>query len=835
MLYCRRLVLTLVVLAFGLAIPVAAAQARAVAQPRSPAIATTGHLTVIVLDMSASMNENDPLGLRCSAANAYIDLSGANPAEATNDVGIVGLANDNAAGPSGGAHGFRLAQIWAAPTPTNTLANRQALRQIITSKSNNCAPNGNTPTYDALVKAYAMLDTFLTANPTVSGSVILLTDGNPDPQGDTQVADVTSEIVPQFVKRNWPIDTIALGTDTSYRGFLSGISSHTHGIAYDDSQGPVHAVSPLNLARVFADVFKEYEGRSLKSAIAPTQVTGSISQKFYIGDAVTHLDALAVKDTPDTTITLTDPNGQVFQPDQQGNFISQDPHYYIFSLEAHAPAPFLQNGPWTLNVKGSGLFLLDSLTVSTLSLNITAPQDGNTLPLGQPLTISATVSENGNIVLDKSYDVEALITPPSGTALRVFLKDRDATGAYNGSFTLPLSAPPGQYTIDITATQGTVSAGDQQIGVKFALFPTAVLFGANGKPILPTTPPTCDPNNATSNCTLASGPVAAKLATWDGALQFIYTRVPFFASTLIKWHPRDWPLHGYSFTPAATVNGEVVVGSGTAITTYPNATVSATATRSDGTPINVTVKNLPNGQFQLHFPPNAKGNYTVILSATGNPQDAFGSPVAVSAPISLSIGGAPADAEHRAWEITAFYVVLLALIGVFGVYGPINYALRAKPSQRLQLVDTNALGAANTTKQLVWRNWSLGRYFMPDRMPAGQAGLPNNLIFRFGYGRNIAVRVRPVRKDAALWKLNGRVITAKDGPQVLITDNILTLTDGGQTRDYRFERVKRGGVKVYATPPKPKTVKPAKPPKPLTLPKNTGKTATTPKMPVGTP
>lgn len=831
MINLRRCLLALVMLALSLALPMSAAHAATL--PRVTTAGATGHLTVIVLDMSGSMSTNDPLGLRCSAANAYIDLSGANPAEATNYVGIIGLANDNATGPSGGAHGFRLAQIWAQPTPTNTLANRQQLRQIITSQSNNCAPNGNTPTYDALVKAYAMLNTFLTANPTVSGSVILLTDGNPDPQGDTQVADVNSEIVPQFVAKNWPVDTIALGTDTSYRGFLSGISHSTHGIAYDDRQGPVHAVSPLNLGRVFADVFKEYEGRSLKSSIAPTQVKGTISQKFYIGDAVTHLDAIAIKDTPGTTITLTDPNGQIFAPDQQGNFISQDPHYYIFSLEAHAPAPFLQNGPWTLNVMGSGLFLLDSLTVSTLALTITAPQDGNTLPLGQPVTISATVSENGNIVLDKTYDVEALLTPPSGQPLRVFLKDRDATGAYSGTFTLPLSAPPGAYTIDVTATQGTVSAGAQQLGVKFALFPVAVLYGPNGKPILPTTPATCNPNDATTNCTLTSGPVAVKLATWDGVLQFIYTRVPFFASTLVHWHPRDWPLAGYSLDPAATVNGEVVVGSGTNIKTYPNATVTATATRANGSTLPVSVTNLPNGQFQLHFPAGTTGTYAVTLTTTGNPQDAFGSPVAVAAPLSLSIGGAPAAAEHRAWEITAFYLALLALIGVFGVYGPINYVVRPKPSPRLQLVDSAAPGAVNATKPLIWRNWTLGRYFAPHRLPAGQVGLPNNLLFRFGYARSVEMRVRSGGKDAALWKLNGRVITAKDGPQALITDNIVTLSEAGQTRDYRFERVKRGGVKVYAKPPKPKPIKAAKPPKPPKTPKPSGRSATAPKMPVG--
>lgn len=813
MLYLRRLVPLVCALALCATLPVSVARAQ-VAAP-----ATGGHVTVIVLDMSGSMSTNDPLGLRCSAANAYIDLSGSNPAEATNYVGIIGLANVNATGPSGGAHDFRLAQIWAQPLATDVAANRAQLRQIITTQSHACEPNGNTPTYDALVKAYSMLNGFLGTHAGLTGSVILLTDGNPDPQGDAQVADVNAEIVPQFVAKHWPIDTIALGTDTSYRGFLSGISARTKGTAYDDSQGPIQGVSPLNLARVFADIFREYEGRTLKPAIAPTKVAGQATQQFYIGDAVTHLDVIAVKDTPATTITLADPNSQPFAPDQQGNFISTDPHYFIFSLEAHAPAPFLQNGPWTLHVNGSGLFLVDSLTVSTLALNVTAPQDGSTLPLGQPVTLSATVSENGNIVLDSTYDVETLITPPNGgKALRVFLKDRDTSGTYHGTFTLPVTAAPGTYNIDVTATQGTVSAGEQQLGVKFALFPTPLLLGANGQPIMPTTPAGCNPVDPATNCTLTSGAARATATGWAGALSYLYTHVPLFDATVGRWHPRDWPLSGYSLAPSGTIMGETVVGTGKGMQPYTSGTVTATATDAQGQPIAVTVTNLPGGTFELHFPTGAQGAFNVVLTAAGSPQDAFGNPVAVAAPVTVVLAAPPASAQTRAWEITAFYIALLLLVAIFGIYGPINYALRSKPSRRNQLVDTRPAPGVVPAKPLVWRGWSLRRYFAPNRLPGGQVGLPNNVTFRVSYGGGVALRVRRslFDKTPAVWKLNGRDVSPGDGPQALSQDALITLSEGGQVRDYRYERLKRSGVKAPPKPPKaPKPPKQAnaKPPK----------------------
>src|SRR5690348_11884663 len=56
----------------ALAAPAAPTQARAALSPA--AAAASGHVTVIVLDMSGSMAQNDPQGLRCSAAGAYIDL-----------------------------------------------------------------------------------------------------------------------------------------------------------------------------------------------------------------------------------------------------------------------------------------------------------------------------------------------------------------------------------------------------------------------------------------------------------------------------------------------------------------------------------------------------------------------------------------------------------------------------------------------------------------------------------------------------------------------------------------------------------------------------------------
>ena len=95
--------------------------------------------------MSGSMAQNDPQGLRCSAANAYIDLSG--PGDF---VGVVGLDGNG----TGGPHNFGATVNWGlAPREMATVNERQALRNAILQKSHGCGPDADTPTYDALAKA----------------------------------------------------------------------------------------------------------------------------------------------------------------------------------------------------------------------------------------------------------------------------------------------------------------------------------------------------------------------------------------------------------------------------------------------------------------------------------------------------------------------------------------------------------------------------------------------------------------------------------------------------------------------------------------------------------
>src|SRR5262249_13519195 len=146
-----------------------------------------------------------------------------------------------------------------------------------------------------------------------------------------------SELLPQFKQHGFPVDTIALGADDRdhpFHPFLNDVANATSGKFYDDGKGTVPGVSPLNIAPFFVDIFARRNGRTVSQDIPPTQLGGGpASRNFSVGDFVSHLDVVVVKDSPDARVTITAPNGQVLPPAVAGTFISTDPHYAIFSID----------------------------------------------------------------------------------------------------------------------------------------------------------------------------------------------------------------------------------------------------------------------------------------------------------------------------------------------------------------------------------------------------------------------------------------------------------------------------------------------------------------------
>ncbi|MGZ6390874.1 MAG: vWA domain-containing protein [Ktedonobacterales bacterium] len=587
--------------------------------------ASTGHVTAIVLDMSGSMAQNDPAGLRCSAANAYIDLSG--PGDF---IGVVGLDN---AGATGGPQNFGPAQVWAQPAEMSTVAARTALRNTIAAKSHNCQPDSSTPTYDALNQALKML-TNATAGNTHTGSVILLTDGVPEPNPNDQIAAIKNDLVPQFKSHGFQVDTVALGSDQTLHGFLGDVANATSGKFYDDGKGVVSGVSPLNIAPFFVDIFARRNGRVVAHDIPPTQANGgTVSRNFSVGDFVSHLDVVAVKDSPAMSITLTAPNGRRLPPTVAGTFISTDPHYAIFSID-HP-----QTGAWQLNVSGSGQFLMDSLKVTTLGLSIVSPDTkASAVPIGQPMTIAATLNDNGTPITGRRYSLSGSISYSGGDkqyAQEFVLDDGATPGTYSAKITVPENGPTGAYDISVVAREVSDTIASATRSVRVELFPVPMLLSpATGKPTTDTVPGT--------------------VVRWDPLLTALYS-IPIG----LVWQLGQWALGGHPAQPSASLAGQVYLKS----QPYANATVTGTASpQGSHATVPITVSNDGGGRFHVFFPSSANGLYTVTFDTQGAFQDSHGDFGTVTRTARLTVTPASFGQELVAWLYTIVYLLLFAAL-----------------------------------------------------------------------------------------------------------------------------------------------------------------------------
>ncbi len=668
-----------------------------------PAAATSsGHVTILVLDMSGSMAQNDPSGLRCSSANAYIDLSG--PGDF---VGVVGL--DNSTGARGGAHDFQTAVDWGlAPREMSTVNARTTLRDAIVQKSNACRPDGATPTYDALAKAEAMLAS-ATNGGAITGSVILLTDGQPDPDTGAQQSAIQSELIPQFKQHGWPIDVVALGSDTSFHGFLSGIASATSGAFYDDGHGVVPGVSPLNITPFFLDIFRLRNGRSPGPDIPPTQLGGGVTARnFAVGQYVSHLDIVVVKDTPATTISLLAPNGQRFPPATAGAFISTDPYFAIFAIDTP------QQGPWEVDVSGNGLFLVDSLKVSSLTLGITAPGANAVLALGEQFTLSVSLSAQGTPISGGHFSLSGTLAYASGSgtpyAQDIVLNDTGGSGIYSAAVTVPDSAPSGSYTITVRAHAASEDVLTAQATVRMDLFPAALLIS----------PATHSPTTDT---------VGASVVGWDPVLRAIY-RLPVVGGL------GGLTLANSLADPAAVVHGQVLLGG----RPYSDATVAGTASR-EGTSGSVPVRVLNDGggAFRLIFPSDASGTYRVSLTTSGAYAISHGDLTHVTRSVLVTITPATLPQEARAWLVTLVYALLLALVVL-----AIRYAFAQKPFG--MLVHTDGSGGSEFARAR--RGFS--RLLAPGRVTSRQMGMDPGVEFAFHRGGRITVRGTAERANYVL-------------------------------------------------------------------------------------
>ncbi|GLV54415.1 hypothetical protein KDH_12620 [Dictyobacter sp. S3.2.2.5] len=673
------------------------------------------------------MSTNDPAKYRCSAANAFIDLS-----TADDYVGVVGLAGGQAQG-------------WHDPI-LMTVKNHAILKSTIKQRSLDCLPNGSTPTSDALQKAFNMLAQAAQGT-SINGSVILLTDGQPDPNGVEQINSIQNKLVPQFQSQHWKIDTIGLGANNPIAGgpfptfhdFLYGLSTETGGEFHDDSQGIIQGINALNITPFFLDIFASLRHKSVGGDKMAQTVDGIRAKNFSVSTYTDVLNVVVVKENANISIILKDPGAQSISEQNDNVLISNDDPYYTY-FSVNEP----RSGSWELDIKGSGRYVIQTLNDESMNLaNLTLTQnqqtiaDGQPVALNNPVTISTFFTHNG---------VQA--TPPDGVDLNGTLIFHGPAGNFSQSFVLqnvkdtrtfsadvevPASAPSGSYmlTIDATTDSRANSIANTARSQVFISFPEPYLLSSQSQELVP-----------------ANELVMSKVIHWDPVLVLLYDHLPAWAGFLSAW-----PLQQSPPLSHAVIQGKVMIEKPT-LQPYAPIKQLRVSVLSPNSPsaTTVPVQISHNGQFQLLVPVTGSGIYTLQFQTQGQLKDSYGMTISSLRKIEVSERMATPLQEGIAWLFTIAYAYLAFLVIRFVIGVTYPHPSGSWSSSRYGELDGKNIRQAHRTL-FQW-------FFHPDQLTSRQLGMPAGLRFRFLRGG--VIKARAEGRDASHWQFgNGDPVASQ--------------------------------------------------------------------------
>ena len=662
---------------------------------------SSGHVTVIILDMSGSMHGNDQSAVRCSAAEAFIDLSGAG-----DQVGIVSLSS---AGP----------MVWHVPAPTDVISERSALKQAIEQRpagTPNCQnPFGDTPTYDALVQAFQMLEG-ATQSGKISGSVILLSDGVPTPDTSQQVNRIQNEVIPQFERNHWAIDTVALGTGETLRPFLKEIAQDTGGIPYDDAQGAVPGqASALNITPFFINIFSQRVGHTLNQLTGLSALNhGTHPYDFDLPNYAKTLDIIVVKDEVIRATLESPPPRPIILPSDPPpphTFVSKNSFYEVFTVEGPTA------GNWQLTINGSGRYQVSSLVDSWLQVSFSNPQqNGALLDLDHPFPLVTTIVDVRNpyqLLSLQGLNFDGTITyngtPPEDTVpyAALYHLDYDAhRGFYQTTIHFPSNAAPGTYTL-----------------VVYAVGKTSAVIAANTLTIRMEKFPVLSPSS-----------LPTTQVQWPEWLQIVYG-------------PSDPILHWLSPFLLHDTTSEVPDSIQKMGATSVNVIQASLLTKNQSSR-SLIFSNKAHEQFQLQLPALPGGTYAVNILLAGSFDKFTGKlPLGTEQLTILVKAEEPTFVMYLlpigiivAFLALLFFLLYLIITSIIRVYlyvtGPAPYGTCTRHGQP----DAYYFNQARRSLISLFVRRFVNSKNVHSQMPPG-------LIFRFDHHRSIKVRKRRFKKS----------------------------------------------------------------------------------------
>ena len=241
---------------------------------------------------------------------------------------------------------------------------------------------------------------------------------------------------------SWSVNTVTLpGTSPEVLRVLSELS--------DETGGETFSISVPSGLREFADRTLRTESKGALSALAAIALTPNtlLEINLNIAPGTRETNVLFFRERSLTAFRLQNPEGyEVSTGDRTSSTLTELPNLVIWQLVDPAP------GQWHLEVRGiAGLFSAWEYTFNKYSLSLL---DSGALPLDQPVTVTAMLTEDGERVPLEGVSLVARITAPDGTSILHDLNDGGVDGdavAGDGYFaaTIPPLSTAGGHEVEL--------------------------------------------------------------------------------------------------------------------------------------------------------------------------------------------------------------------------------------------------------------------------------------------------------------------------------------------------------------------------------------------------
>lgn len=372
---------------------------------------------VIIVDNSASMcctqppndpsQENGSPGIRYQMADLFISFFGADQSANDYRLGFVFFGSD--------------AQKTAELTSLDSAADRSSLRNKIHAVQENL---GWTHHQDALRAAREIL---ANGRPGARKGVVLLTDGEPR-LADWPISDYQDLQTQYFagmradLAANWPDDTpiftVAFSQEAFrhdprnqlFKNFWEELAASTGAPA---DVGYQEAITAKDLPNIYINIIRSLVGLETGVTFSPPE-PAPVTKTFVVDTELSQIIFVVLKDNPDITTQVYDPNGQPIVPPSAAN-PNPDVVWEVGDRQETISVSSPEQGTWSVALNGQGFIQFQPVPFPLdleYGFNLVSPLRGH--PAGKPLAIVVSANERKTGATEPLLSGSVAVTYPSG-------------------------------------------------------------------------------------------------------------------------------------------------------------------------------------------------------------------------------------------------------------------------------------------------------------------------------------------------------------------------------------------------------------------------------------